>query len=94
VDKTVGPRFDDMEFNQRVEWAKGHLLISIGGGKFESAMWLICNQFATTSFREGFAAGKAEGLAEAKTKEGPTKPWTDQNSGTSEPARSSSLPEP
>ncbi len=50
--------FEEMTFQERVDWAKGYLLISIGRGEFESAMWSICSTFNS----EAYESGKKEAI--------------------------------
>lgn len=37
--------FPDMSFDERVAWARGYLLISVGEGNFQNAVWVVCHQF-------------------------------------------------
>ena len=37
--------FQDMNFQQRLEWMRGYLLIAIGEGSFQEATYTICQSF-------------------------------------------------
>jgi hypothetical protein len=41
----VDKAFPDMTFDERVAWARGYLLVSVGEGNFQNAVWTVCHQF-------------------------------------------------
>lgn len=45
--------FREMTFDERVAWARGHILVAVGEGKYQDAVWLVCQQFALHQTVEG-----------------------------------------
>lgn len=37
--------FPEMTFDERVAWAKGHILIAVGEGRYQQAVFTVCHQF-------------------------------------------------
>jgi hypothetical protein len=56
--------FPEMDFNERVAWAKGHILVAVGEGRFGEAVWAVCHQFTLwppKQHKEGRAMAKVRG---------------------------------
>ncbi|CAB4176849.1 hypothetical protein UFOVP1672_49 [uncultured Caudovirales phage] len=69
---------DKLETFHEVErWARGHLLIAIGEGKFPDAVWLVVNRAWQSAYAHGHAGGyetaKKEALCSARRKKKRTK---------------------
>ena len=47
---------NEMTFGELVDWARGHLLLEIGAGRFQQAVWMIVQQ----AWQSGYEKGKAE----------------------------------
>lgn len=54
----------EMDLNELVRWAKGHLLIEIGNGRFSQAVWDVVSQ----AYINGKQEGKQEYIEESKKK--------------------------
>lgn len=37
--------FPEMNFDERVAWARGFIALSVGDGSFQNAVWVVCHQF-------------------------------------------------
>jgi hypothetical protein len=60
--------FRDMNFEERVAWAKGHILVAVGEGHFGNAVWTVCNQFALWPLK---AEQKGRAMAMPRKPQGP-----------------------
>jgi hypothetical protein len=61
--------FPEMDFNERVAWARGHILVAVGEGRFGDAVWLVCHQFTLWSKPENRKEAKA--MATPRRPQGP-----------------------
>lgn len=37
--------FPHMTFEERVAWAKGFILVAVGEGRYQQAVYIVCQQF-------------------------------------------------
>lgn len=62
--------FPEMTFDERVEWARGHILIAVGAGRFRDAVWVVCHQF-TLWPKTASKKKEARAMAKARKPQGP-----------------------
>jgi hypothetical protein len=61
--------FPDMDFNERVAWAKGHILVAVGEGRFGDAVFAVCHQFALWPLKPARKEGRD--MAKPRKPQGP-----------------------
>jgi hypothetical protein len=62
-------QFPDMNFDERVAWARGHILVAVGEGRFGHAVWTVCHQFTLWPLKPVKEEGRA--MATPRKPQGP-----------------------
>lgn len=54
----IDKRLEDMTFDEKLSWACGYVLVSIGEGKFRTAMSVVLQTATYEAYHRGIEEGK------------------------------------